>query len=368
MAGRQGALEALAMNRVFWKGRRVFVTGHTGFKGSWLCLWLQEAGAAVTGYALPPPTTPSLFEVARVGEGMASVTGDLRDYDALRTAMMAARPEVVVHMAAQSLVRYSYAQPLETYAVNVLGTAHVLEAARSVNGLRAIVNVTSDKCYENREWVWGYREIEPLGGYDPYSSSKGCAELVTAAYRQSYFNAERHAEHGVALASVRAGNVIGGGDWAADRLIPDIIRAAEKGEEVVIRSPGAIRPWQHVLEPLSGYLLLAERLVSAGTRYAEAWNFGPDDEDTRPVEWIVQTVTKRWGGNARYRIDPTAANFHEAHYLKLDCSKVKACLGWQPRWSLSDALDRIIEWHKALVEGKDMREVTLGQIRAFGKD
>lgn len=353
------------MNREFWKGRRVFITGHTGFKGSWLCLWLQEAGAVVTGYALPPPTTPSLFEVAGVAAGMESIIGDLRDYEAVRAAMLAAKPEVVIHMAAQSLVRHSYAHPLETYAVNVLGTAHVLEAARSVSGLRAIVNVTSDKCYENREWIWGYRENEPLGGYDPYSSSKGCAELVTAAYRQSYFSAERHPQHGVALASVRAGNVIGGGDWAADRLIPDIVRAIEKDEEVVIRSPRAIRPWQHVLEPLSGYMLVAERLATTGVSYAEAWNFGPNDDDARPVEWIVRAVTQRWGGNARYRIDEAAANLHEAHYLKLDCAKVKSRLGWQPRWSLSDALDRIIDWHKAMAQGSRMRDVTLGQIRVF---
>lgn len=360
-------METVAMNRDFWKGRRVFVTGHTGFKGSWLCLSLQEAGAVVTGYALPPPTTPSLFDVAHVANGMHSITGDLRDYDAVRTSMLGAKPEVVIHMAAQALVRYSYAHPLETYAVNVLGTAHVLEAARAVSGLRAIVNVTSDKCYENREWDWGYRENEPLGGYDPYSSSKGCAELVTGAYRQSYFNPAQYRHHGVALASVRAGNVIGGGDWAADRLIPDIIRAIAKSEEVVIRSPNAIRPWQHVLEPISGYMLIAERLATNGGEYAEAWNFGPSEEDVRPVEWIARALTQRWGGNARFRIDTAAAMLHEAHYLKLDCSKARNRLGWHPRWRLSEALDRIVEWHRALILGQNMREVTLGQIRAFAQ-
>ena len=272
----------------FWRGRRVFLTGHTGFKGGWLALWLQRLGADVTGYALDPPTTPSLFAVARVGAGMRSIINDIRDAETLAQAMREAQPEIVIHMAAQPLVRYSYQAPVETYATNVMGTVHLLEAVRQTDSVRAVVNVTSDKCYENREWVWGYRENEPMGGYDPYSNSKGCAELVTAAYRNSYFNPAQYSQHGVALASARAGNVIGGGDWAEDRLIPDILRAIAAGEAVNIRSPHAIRPWQHVLEPLSGYLLLAQRLIEDGPAHAEGWNFGPSEEDARPVQWIVE--------------------------------------------------------------------------------
>ena len=271
------------MNPSFWRSKKVFFSGHTGFKGSWLCLWLQQLGAEVTGYALAPPTSPSLFEVAHVAQGMKSLCGDIRDGAALAKAMREAVPDIVIHMAAQPLVRRSYLDPVETYSANVMGTVHLLEAVRQTQSVRAVVNVTSDKCYENKEWVWGYRESDPMGGFDPYSNSKGCAELVTAAYRNSFFNPAKYSEHHVALASVRAGNVIGGGDWAEDRLIPDILAAFEKSQPVVIRNPHAIRPWQHVLEPLAGYLQLAQKLYEDGATYAEGWNFGPNDEDAQPV-------------------------------------------------------------------------------------
>ena len=353
------------MNTGFWQDKRVFLTGHTGFKGSWLSLWLQSMGAQVTGYALAPNTEPSLFDVARVGEGMRSITGDIRDLPSLQRALEEARPEIVMHMAAQPLVRYSYAHPVETYATNVMGSVHLLEAIRQTGGVKAVVMVTSDKCYENREWVWGYRESEAMGGYDPYSNSKGCSELVTAAYRSSFFNPAHYAQHGVALASGRAGNVIGGGDWALDRLIPDIVRAIEHGREVIIRSPQAIRPWQHVLEPLSGYLHLAERLYSDGVEFAEAWNFGPHDHDARPVAWIVDHLARIWGDGAAYRIEPSAADLHEAHYLKLDCSKAHMALGWRPRWNLLHTLGKIAEWHKAQRSGGDMQAFTLAQISEY---
>lgn len=348
----------------FWSGRRVLVTGHTGFKGSWLALWLQQSGANVMGYALPPPTSPSLFEEARVGERMTSVIADVRDLDRLCAAVAEHRPEIVFHMAAQSLVRRSYAEPVDTYATNVMGTVHLLEAVRRAGGVRVVVNITSDKCYENREWVWGYREVDPMGGYDPYSNSKGCAELVTAAYRASFFNAADYSKHGVALASVRAGNVIGGGDWASDRLIPDIMAAFLAERPVVIRNPHAIRPWQHVLEPLRGYMLLAERLWHQGPEFADAWNFGPADEDARPVEWIVSRLARNWGAGARWQLDP-GEHPHEARYLKLDCSKVKARLGWRPVWSLDRALDQIVAWYRAFAARRDMRLMCEQQIAEY---
>jgi len=348
----------------FWAGKVVLLTGHTGFKGSWLSLWLQAMGAKVIGYALPAPTNPSLFGAANIAEGMISIESDIRDFAALAAVFAKYQPEIVIHMAAQPLVRYSYANPIETYSTNVMGTVHLLEAARLTSSVRAIVNVTSDKCYENREWAWGYRENEPMGGYDPYSNSKGCAELVASAYRSSYFNPGNFTDHGVALASARAGNVIGGGDWAGDRLIPDIMRAITQGEPVHIRNPHAIRPWQHVLEPLSGYLLLAQKLYQQGAAYAESWNFGPSDEDAKPVQWIVERLTKAWDERAIWVLDD-GEHPHEAHYLKLDCSKAKARLNWQPRWCLEDALAAIIEWHRAYRDGKDMHELTLRQIRAY---
>lgn len=351
----------------FWTDRKVLVTGHTGFKGGWLSLWLQSMGAEVAGYALNPPTHPCFFDAADVGRGMRSTIGDIRDLAHLQSVFSEFRPEIVFHLAAQPLVRHSYVDPVETYSTNVMGTVHLLEAVRKTPGVRAVVNVTSDKCYENREWVWGYRENEPMGGYDPYSNSKGCSELVTAAFRNSFFNPAAHPEHGVALASARAGNVIGGGDWAADRLIPDILRAIEGNKPVVIRSPHAIRPWQHVLEPLSGYLLLAQSLHEAGAGFAQGWNFGPDDGDAKPVSWIVENLTKAWGDGANWVVDG-GAHPHEAHYLKLDCSKAKADLGWHPRWSLEAALRKIIEWHRAWLGGSDMRSMSMKQIESYMKD
>lgn len=356
----------MAVNAEFWLGKQVFITGHTGFKGSWLSLWLQQMGAKVTGYALPPPTNPSMFEVASVAQRMTSILGDIRDADSLAKAMREAKPEIVVHMAAQSLVRYSYMNPVETYSTNVMGTVHVLEAVRQTPSVRAVVNVTSDKCYDNKEWVWGCRENEPMGGFDPYSNSKGCAELVASAYRNSFFNPAKYNEHKVALASVRAGNVIGGGDWAADRLIPDILRAISDNKPVIIRSPDAIRPWQHVLEPLSGYLLLAQRLYEQGVEFAEGWNFGPNDEDARPVHWIVEQLTQQWGEGASWQLD-SGDHPHEAHYLKLDCSKAKMRLHWQPRWHLAYTLEMIVAWQRAWLVKQDMRSVTLKQIEQYAK-
>lgn len=344
----------------FWNNKNVLLTGHTGFKGSWLALWLHQMGAKVTGYALPAPTEPSLFECARISEIVNSHIGDIRDFKKFKNVFEATCPEIVIHMAAQPLVRYSYDHPIETFETNVMGTVHLLELCRTVDSVRAVVNVTTDKCYENKEWHWGYRESEPMGGYDPYSSSKGCSELVTAAYRQSYF------QQGVAVASARAGNVIGGGDWAMDRLIPDIMRAICKGEAVKIRNPRSIRPWQHVLEPLSGYLTLAQSLYEHGQRYAQAFNFGPYDDDAKEVEWIVQRLTQQWGPSAEYYIESDPKSVHEATYLKLDCSKAKAMLGWQPAWGLDRALSSIIEWNRQYLKApENSREITLAQIIAY---
>jgi len=348
----------------FWYGKRVFVTGHTGFKGGWLSLWLQQLGAIVTGYALDAPSEPNLFGVANVVQGMHSIIANIKDGETLKQAMQAAKPEIVLHLAAQSLVRYSYENPVETYATNVVGLVQVFEAIRATSGVRAVVNVTTDKCYDNKEWAWGYRENDTLGGYDPYSNSKACAELVTAAYRNSYFNAQNYATHGVALASARAGNVIGGGDWARDRLIPDILRAIEQGEPVQIRNPNAIRPWQHVLEPLSGYLRLAEKLYTDGMTYAEAWNFGPYEMDVKPVGWIVERIAQKWGPSAQWTLNKEPQP-HEAHYLKLDCAKARSLLDWTSRWNIEQAIDKIVEWHKAREQGADMRQITLAQIGQY---
>lgn len=343
----------------FWQGKRVFLTGHTGFKGGWLSLWLQSMGANLHGFALTPPTSPALFDVANVGAGMHSTVGDIRDYTAVLAAMQACRPDIVIHMAAQPLVRYSYQAPVETYATNVMGTVHVLEAARQIGTVKAIVNITTDKCYENREWLWGYREIEPMGGHDPYSSSKGCAELVSSAYRQSFLK-----EAGIAMATARAGNVIGGGDWAPDRLVPDILQALQAKTPVLIRNPHAIRPWQHVLEPLSGYLLLAQSLYTQGQTDAEAWNFGPLEEDARPVQWIVEKLCQAWGVGATWSLQP-GNHPHEAHYLKLDISKARQRLHWAPRWSLEMALHQITSWHQAWLNRQDMRAICLQQISQY---
>jgi CDP-glucose 4,6-dehydratase len=342
----------------FWQGKKVFLTGQTGFKGSWLSLWLADMGAIVKGYALNPPTTPSLFIEANVAMNIESEIGDIRDFDQLKKSMTAFSPDILIHMAAQPLVRLSYKEPLETYDTNVMGTAKVLEAARSCPHLKAIVSVTTDKCYENKEWVWGYRENEPMGGFDPYSSSKGCAELVTSAYRRSFMQ-----DQGIGLASARAGNVIGGGDWADDRLIPDILRAFEKEQSVIIRNPASTRPWQHVLEPLSGYLVLAQNLYQNPTEFAEGWNFGPFDEDAKPVDWILNHMVQNWQGS-KWDLDKNA-HPHEAGYLKLDISKAKSRLNWHPTWRLEQTLAKIIDWHKAWLNEADMQELCLKEINEY---
>ncbi|MDR0379572.1 MAG: CDP-glucose 4,6-dehydratase [Candidatus Accumulibacter sp.] len=348
----------------FWRGKRVLLTGHTGFKGSWLALRLNHLGAELTGFALAPPTRPSLFEIARAGEGMRSIIADIRDAAAIHAAVAEAQPEVIFHLAAQPLIRQAYADPAATYATNVMGLVNLLEAVRRCDAVRVLVNVTSDKCYENREWFWGYREHDRLGGRDPYSSSKACAELVTAAYRDSYLgdgNMERRAP--VAVATARAGNVIGGGDWAKDRLVPDILDALDADRPVIIRHPQAVRSWQHVLEPLSGYLLLAEALWREGPAHTGAWNFGPADEDARPVRWLVEKLAQHWPGRLRWEID-NGPHPHEACQLRPDCSKARIQLGWRPRWNLETALARIAAWHQAYLEGRqDMRAVTLEEIR-----
>ena len=356
---RQGPLEDLVMSGDFWHGKRVLVTGYSGFKGGWLSIWLRSLGAEVSGFALQPPTEPSLCQVAGVEQEIRAVRGDVRDLSALERSMRDAKPEVVFHLAAQALVRPSYDDPVETYSTNVMGTVNVLEAVRRLGSTRVVVVVTSDKCYENREWVWGYREDEPMGGHDPYSNSKGCAELVTAAYRRSFFHAT-----GTAVASARAGNVIGGGDWAADRLIPDIIRAVSHGEPVLIRSPKAVRPWQHVLEPLAGYLLLAQKLWDDGPRHIGGWNFGPADEDAKPVQQLVEKITALWGEGASWVLDERQ-HPHEAHYLKLDCSKARQVLGWRPRLRLADALEWTVDWYKGHNTRLDMRTICQAQIEAY---
>ena len=349
------------MTADFWRGRRVFLTGHTGFKGSWLALWLQQAGAQVHGYSIDVPR-PGLFDIAGVATGMASHTlADVRDAAALQRALAQAQPEIVFHLAAQSLVRRSYAEPVDTYAVNVMGTVNLLEAVRGCESVRAVVNVTTDKCYENREWAWGYRENEALGGRDPYSSSKACSELVTAAYRDSFL-----AARGVAVATARAGNVIGGGDFAADRLLPDFFRAQAEGRALAVRHPDAVRPWQHVLEPLAGYLLLAQRLVESGSDQAGAFNFGPADSDAKSVRWILDRLVALAPGT-RWEIDP-GPRVHEAHHLKLDSSKAQSQLGWAPVWDLAAALFRTVEWQRACDAGGDVRALCLAQIDAHRAD
>ena len=346
----------------FWLGRRVYITGHTGFKGGWLSIWLNQLGARVKGYSKEPPTIPSIYDEANVVELVESEIGDIRDRAKVIASINEFQPEVVIHMAAQPLVRFSYRSPIETYEVNVMGTAHVLEAAKACESVRSVVCITTDKCYENKEWLWAYRENDPMGGHDPYSSSKGCAELLISSYRRSFFK-----ESGVGLASARAGNVIGGGDWASDRLIPDILRALEKGEPVVIRSPNAIRPWQHVLEPLNGYLMLAERLFNEPLDYAGAWNFGPNEDDAMPVSWILNAIIDLWP-DSKWCLDPNIDQPHEANYLKLDISKAKGLLGWRPVWSLNETIPNIVRWHRSWLNGENMQIKTVEEINKFITD
>lgn len=347
----------------FWSGKTVLITGHTGFKGSWLSIWLNHLGANVVGYSLPPEN-PSNFDICRVDELVHSIEADINDIDRLKGCFETHQPEVVFHLAAQSLVRKSYSEPIETYQTNVIGTANVLEAIRSCPSVRSVIVVTSDKCYENKEWVWGYREDEPMGGHDPYSSSKGCAELVTASFRASFFNPDEYARHKVGVATVRAGNVIGGGDWASDRLIPDILKSHSQAKKLIIRNPSAIRPWQFVLEPLHGYMVLAERLYTDGPQFSQAWNFGPRDEDVLPVEDLVKKLSALLKDGIDYDIESTG-NPHEAMYLKLDCSKASTYLGWYPRTSINNALNFIAEWHTAFLTKKNMQDVSRAQIVAF---
>lgn len=363
MGAWQRRLEGLAVNVQFWNGRRVFVTGHTGFKGSWLSTWLQMMGAEVTGFALPPATDPSLFERASIGPGMTSIFGDVRSLDSLADALKLAEPEVVFHLAAQPLVRASYEDPVGTYSTNVMGTVNLLEAVRKTGTVKAVVNVTTDKCYENREWVWGYRETDPLGGYDPYSSSKACSELITAAYRSSFFGEATHRPR-VALATARAGNVIGGGDWSPDRLVPDIVAALLDGREVSIRHPHAVRPWQHVVEPLRAYLMLAEHLVIHGNRFSEAWNFGPEETDSRPVSWIVERLISKWGRDTGW-VHLSTDDLHEATQLKLDISRARTKLGWFPMIDLEMALGLIVEWVEKVQKTGDARRAMLDQLEWY---
>lgn len=358
-------MENLGIRKVdpdFWKGKRVYITGHTGFKGSWLSIWLNILGADIKGFALRPNTNPSLFELANIEELLDSEFGNIQDFDQLKKSMIDFDPEILIHMAAQPLVRLSYKEPIETYMTNVIGTVNVLEAARSCKNLKSIVSVTTDKCYENKEWVWAYRENESMGGHDPYSSSKGCAELVTSAYRRSFFIGEG----APALASARAGNVIGGGDWAEDRLIPDVLRAFNNGKTVSIRNPLATRPWQHVLEPLSGYLILAENLFLHGHKYADAWNFGPNDDDCKNVQWILDKMVNIWGGSASWQLDEKPQP-HEANFLKLDCSKAKAYLKWEPRWSINKVLESIHDWNDIFLTNGDLLKKCMEEINDYNK-
>ncbi len=346
------------IDKNFWKGKRIFLTGHTGFKGSWLSLWLSSLGADVKGYALKPPSSPSLFNEANVDSVIDSQIADIRDQKTLYKSMTTFDPDIVIHMAAQPLVRYSYNEPIETYEVNVIGTAKVLEVARSCSNLKVVVNITTDKCYENDGRSEGYRENDPMGGYDPYSSSKGCAELVTSAYRRSFLQ-----KQGIGLSSVRAGNVIGGGDWAEDRLIPDILRSFERNESVVIRNPKATRPWQHVLEPLSGYLTLVQKMYNNPKKYSEGWNFGPNEKDVKQVDWILNRMISGWP-NSSWELDKES-NPHEAGFLKLDIAKAESKLGWKPVWRLDHTLEKIISWHKAWLDKEDMQAVCLAEIEEY---
>ncbi|AGZ36246.1 MULTISPECIES: CDP-glucose 4,6-dehydratase [Pseudomonas] len=358
-------METVGLNPAFWQGKRVLLTGHTGFKGSWLALWLRELGAQVTGFALDPGSEPSLFELARVGSDITDVRGDLRDLAALLEVVAEVQPEIVLHLAAQPLVREAYRDPLGTYSSNVMGTLNLLEAVRQVGGVRACVLVTTDKVYANQEWPWPYRENEALGGHDPYSSSKACCELLAQSYAASFFPAAKHAEHGLALATARAGNVLGGGDFAADRLVPDVLKAWSAGEPVTLRYPHAVRPWQHALEPLAGYLLLAERLYQEGPAYAGAWNFGPGEQDMCSVGEVVNYLARQWPEAPGLQVEPS--ELHEAGLLRLDSSRARQVLGWRTRWTLRECLGHTLDWHLAWQRGENMRAFTLDQLNLYAE-
>ncbi|QWU13150.1 CDP-glucose 4,6-dehydratase [Paenibacillus sophorae] len=357
------------LNPEFWHQRKVMITGCTGFKGAWLSIWLHKLGACVTGFALEPDGERNLFRQCRLDRFVNTIYGDVRNYGKFKWALEEASPEIIIHMAAQPIVRESYRNPLKTYATNVMGTVHLFEAVRKVNDHKrqvlAVLNVTTDKCYENREWIWGYRENEPLGGSDPYSSSKACSELVTSSYRNSFFSSERYAEHGVAVASARAGNVIGGGDWAADRLIPDCVRAVMEGRPLELRYPDAVRPWQHVLDPLYGYMLLAEKLATVGPEFAEAWNFGPGEDELQTVEWMAGRFCKAWGEGVSYRNQDNRPELHESRLLRLDCSKAMGRLGWRSLWHAGQSVDKVVEWTKGYMQKEDPYDICLRQIEQY---
>lgn len=352
-------------NKNFWQDKSVFITGHTGFKGAWLALWLQSLGAKVTGYSLGPPSEINMYEVADVGRSMHSIHGDVRDANYLKKCLSQARPAIVFHLAAQSLVLQSYQDPVETYSTNVMGTVNLLEAIRQCDTVKSVVVVTSDKCYDNKEVDWAYRENDPMGGFDPYSSSKGCAELVVDSYRKSFFNANQYEVHGVAIATARAGNVIGGGDWAPDRLIPDVIEALTQQIPITLRNPTAIRPWQHVLEPLGAYIQLAEMLFNDGVSYAESWNIGPNPSDAKTTEWLVKRLVGYWKSGELLPISHEENNAHEAHYLKLDCTKAHSKLGWYPKWTIDIALQQLVDWYQAYQAQEDMYTFSLNQIAQY---
>lgn len=365
MEFRSRAMEGLVtMDTRFWNGKKVLITGHTGFKGSWLSLWLQHLGADVSGYALPAPTAPSLFDVAHVAANMYSVTGDIRDLARLKKVISDRSPDIIIHMAAQTIVRSSYSNPIETYSTNVMGTVNVLEAVRVSRTARVVLIVTSDKCYQDQGWIWGYRENDPMGGRDPYAGSKGCAELITSSYINSYFAPADYASHGVAVASARAGNAIGGGDWAQDRLIPDIVRAVTAGRPVVVRNPNAVRPWQHVLEPLNGYLMLAQKLWEYDPSYVGAWNFGPHGEDAKPVQWVVEAILSMWGNGLQW-IPDEGIHPAESNYFIVDSTKARRLLAWSEKLRLYTALKWVVEWHKPYQQGSDMRHVSEAEIKRF---
>jgi CDP-glucose 4,6-dehydratase len=351
------------MNQSFWKNKEILITGHTGFKGSWLTVWLKKLGANITGFSKSVPTNPSLFETTNIEKDIKSVVGDIQNYELLKETISKCEPEIIFHMAAQSLVIKSYSNPIETFSTNVMGTVNLLYAVKETKKPKVVINITSDKCYENNESLEGYSEDDPMGGHDPYSSSKGCAELITKSFRKSFFSSDH--ENNIGLASVRAGNVIGGGDWAENRLIPDIIRAIKNKENIKIRNPNALRPWQHVLDPLNGYISVAEKLWDDQTKYSEGWNFGPEKNEVKPVSWIIEKFNELWKNKINWEVSNN--KLHEANNLILNCQKAKSILGWNSKINTETALKLTIEWYRKYFDGENMRKVTEEQITKFQK-